>query len=117
MIFASSIIQKMSSCKYLARLVGPKCQGLSIDVKCAAVMQLAKQRSMKHFGDAGAVNNLLSDALKRLQLRLKEDEYAEKDRLTVKDVSGNRSRFEGDPFEIFGDLEGDSSDRRLVRAT
>ena len=82
----------------------------SVDVKCAAVKQLAKQRSMKHFGNAGAVNNLFSDALKRLQLRLKTDTKAEKDRLTVEDVSGNRSRFEGDPFEIFKDLEGDSSD-------
>ena len=41
------------------------------------------------FGNAGAFNNLLSDALKRLQLRLKKDEFAEKDRLTVEDVSGN----------------------------
>ena len=82
----------------------------SVDVKCAAVKQLSKQRSMKNFGNAGAVNNLLSDALKRLLLRQKNDKSAEKDRLTVEDVSGNRSRFEGDPFEIFKDLEGDSSD-------
>lgn len=45
---------------------------LGYDHVRAAVNTLAKQRLLHNFGNAGAVNNLLSTAAQRLELRLKD---------------------------------------------
>jgi Cdc6-like AAA superfamily ATPase len=41
------------------------------NVKRAAIKHLAKKRAMKNFGNAGAVNNLVADSIKKMQTRKK----------------------------------------------
>ena len=83
-----------------------------IEVKCAAVKQLSKQRTMKNFGNAGAVNNLLSDAKKRRQLRLKRENKAgeSSEGLTAEDITGQKCDFEVNPMQILKDLESDDAE-------
>jgi SpoVK/Ycf46/Vps4 family AAA+-type ATPase len=54
--------------KYAAKKEG---LDVGIDVATFAVKMLAKARAGPHFGNAGAVNNLLSDAKLRMQKRIK----------------------------------------------
>ena len=43
-----------------------------LDVRHEAVKLLAKQRAMKNFGNAGALDGMISEALKRANFRMKE---------------------------------------------
>jgi AAA+ superfamily predicted ATPase len=45
---------------------------ITIETAAFAVKQLARARAKPHFGNAGAVNNLLSDAKLKMQKRIKE---------------------------------------------
>jgi len=111
-------------------------------VKKAAVKHLAKKRAMKNFGNAGAVNNLVADSIKKMQSRIKEEreqlqelkegggdpkkieslqqliaEGQSKDRpiLSIADVLGESSSHDDNPLEILKTLEGDQNDGYLLK--
>ncbi|GMI24408.1 hypothetical protein TeGR_g12431 [Tetraparma gracilis] len=87
----------------------------SIKVKVAAVQQLAKRRDAeRHFGNARAANNLVSDAIKRMASRIKREkdskEEAVEEFLTIRDIEGEKSEFEKNPLKVLEDLQGDQSE-------
>ena len=78
----------------LLRILRKTCEkeGLKIDIDTAiyAVRQLDKAKSQSHFGNAGAVNNLLSIAKLHMQSRLSKLSITEReDRLIEQDFASN----------------------------
>jgi SpoVK/Ycf46/Vps4 family AAA+-type ATPase len=91
----------------------------SIACKVAAVSQLAKRRDAERsFGNARSANNLISDAIKRMNSRIKlekddktnANKGAIKECLTIADIEGEKSDFEKDPMKVLEDLQGDENE-------
>lgn len=85
-------------------------EGIEVDVGTAvfAVKQLAKARARPNFGNAGAVNNLLSMAKLNMQARFRKLKVSKRvDKLTNEDFCHNGQLPEtGHDEDIFADLVG-----------
>jgi hypothetical protein len=75
---------------------------LSLNVAKRAVRTLAKSRAKPHFGNAGAVDNLLSKGIGRMQCRDQRD-----DALTEEDIEYNGDGLDAAKLDsLFDDLIG-----------
>jgi SpoVK/Ycf46/Vps4 family AAA+-type ATPase len=77
----------------------------SIDVKRAAVKELVKARSMKHFGNARAAQGLYTAAKSRMIQRLRRDPSTPK-AMTVFDVLGREEEVLANPLQCIEELQG-----------
>jgi AAA+ superfamily predicted ATPase len=84
-------------------------EGLEIDLNTAefAIRQLERARSQPHFGNAGAVMNLLSKAKLAMQARQEAlQPFQREDRLECEDFGLPASMVGGDPEDVFRGLVG-----------
>lgn len=94
----------------LLRILLQKCkkESVGIDMKTArfAIKQLAKAKAQQNFGNAGAINNLLSQAKLNMQSRNRKSKKA-KDQFAKEDFCPyGKLPDEGKEEEIFSDLVG-----------
>jgi replication-associated recombination protein RarA len=82
---------------------------ISTDVAVFAIKQLARARARPHFGNAGAVNNLLSDAKLKMQQRIKDSKDANSNHNVDKDT------FEKDDFKSKDYQEDPLSPKDLLK--
>jgi hypothetical protein len=98
--------------QYLLKAVRQRGLTISMETAIAAVGVLAKKRMRPKFGNAGDVNNLLSDACLRMEARLRSLPPAQRARVTelsAEDFGGGSGTPGTGPEEIFADLVGCST--------
>jgi hypothetical protein len=84
--------------------------GVSIDLETAtfAIAQLVKAKAKQNFGNAGAINNLLSQAKLNLQQRLSKLSRDKRKDVYIKEdfCPGGIMKISGNEEDIFSELVG-----------